>query len=430
MRSQSTRVLAGLLAALLLLQVVAGAGAAAAGSAALQQQTQTQTPDGNSTDAEPPGNSAPTSAETARITPLRYEESWLHVEVAEPDSQFNTTGPFATFSITEELEAVRISQQSAKAELLSGGQTVMVRYDSDAAPRPDKPSLYTLELFYADGSEQEVTLWASGTDVSVEAAELQEYRGFIYDIRADARESGYEESPDGVQSHYADIQDRAELLDNLFVEKAAQAVATAVAWGTNPIGIGISLALVAIGSYYRLSRRGYTLDIISNDTGKAQRMRERLRLAYKEHQQTADEERLSEVPQIGDMSEIYWRDAQGVSTVYQLAELARDGKTIQRDGKLQKAHDGVADLDADALDKTWLNSVAGSGRNRVASYDIALSHMKTACERMMSSYGMGHIYRDTYEELVQLIDERQEIVREGAVSGGYQSGSSAAAGGD
>lgn len=427
MRSEYARALAVALSLLLVLPAAAGA----VGAAPVYQQN-AETPDGEATET-PTGNTAPGSAETARITPIRFNEEWMDVEVAEPDAAYNTTGPFAAFSITESVEAVRISQGSAKAELLSGGQTVMVRYDDDAAPRPDKPALYTLELFYADGTEAEVTLWASGTDVSVEAAELQDYRAFIYDIRGDARQNGYDESPEGVKQHYQDQQERAELLDNLFVEKVAQAFATLFSWITNPVGIGVTLVLVAVGSYYRLSRRGYTLDIISNDTGKAQRMRERLRLSYKQNQQTADEERLSEVPQIGDMSEVYWRDGQGVSTVYQLAELARAGKAVKKDGDLQREHHGVADLDADSLDKTWLETVSGGGRSRIASHDIALSHMKTATERMMSSYGMGHIYRDTYEQLVQLIDERQEVVREGtieSVGSGSGTGGSAATGGD
>lgn len=424
MRAHYTRVLGALLCLFLVSSMLTGA--ALAGVAAASEHGE------NSTEA-PPGDTAPGSADTARVTPLRFSEEWLHVEVAQQDSAFNTTGPFAMFSITEPVEAVRISEQSADAELLDGQQTVIVRYEEDAAPRPDKPALYSLEVFYADGSEAQIELWASGTDVSVEAAELQDYKAFVYDVRGDARSAGYEENPEGVTAYYEDTQERAELLDNLFVEKAAQAVATVMSWLMNPIGLAITLLLVAVGSYYRLSRRGYTLDVISNDSGKAQRLRERLRLTYKQHQQTADEERLSEIAQIGDSSEVYWRDAEGVSTVYQLAELARSGKTIQRDGELQQAHAGVADLEAGMLEKSWLEAVAGPGRGRIASYDIALSHMKTACERMMSTYGMGHIYRDTYEELVQLIDERQEIVREGGVAGSARSSGgdgAAAAGGD
>lgn len=429
MRAYNTRALAVALSLLLVLPVVAGGIGVVGAQQQNSSSNQTATPTATAT---PVGDTAPGSAETARITPIRFGESWLGVQVAEPDAAYNTTGPFAAFSLTEPLEAVRISQQGANAELLNGGQTVMVRYKDDAAPRPDQPALYTLELYYADGTESEITLWASGTDVSVEAAELQEYRALIYDMRGDARDNGYQDSPEGVRSHYSDVQERAQLLDNLFVEKAVQLVGSALSWFSNPLGIAVTLILVAVGSYYRLSRRGYTLDIMSNDTGKAQRMRERLRLTYKQNQQTADEERLSEVPQIGDMSEVYWRDSQGVSTVYQLAELARAGKTVKKDGELTREHHGVSDLNADSLDKSWLETVAGGGRSRIASYDIALSHMKTACERMMSSYGMGHIYRDTYEELVELIDARQEVVREGAIDGveGPSGSSGAAAGGD
>lgn len=387
----------------------------------------------NQSEQETPNGSrdAPSSAERARVSPVQFSEEWLSTSVAEPDSAFNTSGPFAVFSITEPLEAVRISQSGAEAELLSGGNTVRVSYADDAAPDPEQSSLYTLELFYADGSTAEVTLYASGTDVSVEAATLEDYKGFLMDVRDDAADKGYEESPDGVESYYDDTVERADLLDSLFVEQAQQAAATVFAWLINPVGVGITLLLVAVGAYYRIQRRGYALDVIANDSGKAQRLRERLRLSYERNQQTADEERLQELPQVGSMSEIYWRDAQGVSTTYQLAELARSGAHTERDGQIVRLHAGVQDLNAASLEESWLESVAGSGRQRVASYDIALSHMKTALERMMSTHGMGHLYRDTYERVCELIDERQEVVREGAVGTGAGAlGGSPAPGGD
>lgn len=443
MHPHITRAIATLLIACLLLPSVVGtvgAAQSAAAPGAAQSLTehsgaevlyQEGTPEGNAT--VPNGSdTAPSSAERVRITPLRFSEEWLSTEVAEPDTRFNTSGPFVMFSITEPVDAVRISQQGADAELLTGGQTVRVSYAKDAAPDSQSASLYTLEIYYQDGSTGEVELYASQTDVSVDAASLEDYKGFLYELRGDASDAGYEKNPEGVEAYYENTKERADLLDSLFVEQATQAVATVLAWLLNPVAIAITLALVALGSYYRISRRGYALEIIGEDSGKAQRLRERLRLAYRENQQTADEERLQDLPKVGSISEIYWRDGQGVSTVYQLAELARTGKTVRVDGELVKEHHGLSELEAGSLEGSWLETVAGSGRQRIASYDVALSHCKTALERMMSTYGMGHIYRDTYEEVVQLIDERQQLVREGATSttSGAGIGGSASPGGD
>lgn len=448
MRSTTARRVSVLLVVLLALPHAAGVAAGISGGGALQPahaaavDSQSDGPrelvfqQDNATATPTPGESsgeetegAPSAAETVRITPVRFDEEYLSVTVQEPDSVFNTSGPFAQFSLSEPADAVRISQSGAQAELQPGGQVVVVRYADDAAPDPEHPSLYTLEIFYPDGSKTEVQLYADSTEVSAEAATLETYKPLIFDLRDDARANGYEDTPEGVEQYYEDTKERAELLESLFTEQAIMAVNTAIAWFLNPVAIAVTLALVAVGSYYRLQRRGYSLDIISNDTGKAQRLRERLRLSYKQNQQTADEERLKELPEIGSMSEVYWRDAEtaGVATVYQLAELARSGKTAERDGDLVKVHNGVEDLQAEDLSSTWLEPVAGSGRQRIASYDIALSHIKTALERMMSTYGMGHLYRETYEDVVELIDARQRVIRSGSSS--TSSSGSAAAGG-
>lgn len=374
------------------------------------------------------GSTGPNSSSQARITPVQFEEGWLSVDTRERDAAYNTSGPFVILSITEELEAVRISQSSAEARLLEGEQTVRVDYAKDAAPDPEQPSLYTLELFYADGSKGSVQLYATKTDVSVDAAALEEFRPLFFKMRDDASDAGYERDADGVEAFYENTKERADLLDSLFVEKAFQAAATAFSWFSNPVSIGLTVLLLAIGSYYRYSRRGYALDVISNGGSRAQRQREQLFLNYRKAQQTADEERLRELPNIGETSEIYWRDAQGASTVYQLAELARSGKMVRRDGEVRQQHTGISELRAGELEDSWLESVAGTGRNRIASYDIALSHLKTALERMNSTYGMGHIYRETYEEVVELIDARQELIHQGQITTTRSSGSGAPSG--
>lgn len=406
--------------------------AADGGTAFSIQENNTTTTPANETTTTNPGDGgtrgvAPNSSQSARVTPVQFEADFLQVTIVKSDSVFNTSGPFAQFVVSEPLEGARIQESPASARVLEGGQTVLVTYDADAAPDPREPSLYHLELFYADGSSAVVELNARRTEVTTEAASLQKYKPLIYKILDDADAADYERNAEGATKHYTNVKEDAELLNSLFTKQAAAALATLIAWVTNPVLLILTLAAFAVAVYYRYRRRGYVLDIIGNDSGRYRRLRETFALAYKRNQQTADEERLEEVERIGPQNEVYWRDAQGVSTVYQLAELARRGRVAEQNGEVKRVHTGITELEAAELEDSWLESVAGSGRNRIASYEIALGHMKTALERMDSKYSMGHLYRDAYERVVQLIDERQTVIREGQLA---YTGTAAAEGDD
>lgn len=444
MSLSSRRALLALLVCVLALQpltgmVVAaqsppGAGATERLSAPAMQTGQngtnaTATPGGNASSGSSSGGSpAPVSAaERARIFPVQFDEPYLQVDAQEQGTVYNTSGPIAVFSSSQELETVHIAQQQARAELLEGGHTIVVRYSDDAAPDPRQPSLYKLSLYYPDGSTRQIELYATSTKVSVEAAQLQKYKPLIYQMQDDAEKNGFERSPEGVKAHYESVQEQAEILNNWLSEQAMRAAMTIFSWLTNPFALLITLIAIVLIALFELTRRGWVHDVISNDEGKASRKRERLRLAQKEALQTAAEEDLADVRQIGDIHEICWRDGQGVSTVGQLAELFRKGRTVERGGQRVNLHDGVADLDATTLEESWLEPAFRDGR--LPNPETALGEAKVVLKRMNTKYGMGHLYREPYETVCELLDERQELIQEGETTH-RSAGAGAAAPGD
>lgn len=414
--------------ALLLLAAVITPVAGVGPAAAANNTTTTTAPQPTTTTADAEGG--PTTAENVRVLPIRWDRQFLSVETAERDAVYNTSGPFAQFSLTERVAQAQIREPGASVRILEGGQQVKVTYESDAAPVGGE-SLYHLDLYFADGSQKTLRLYAEKTSVDVATTEIKKYRGLVVSILNDAEDAGYDRTPEGATSHYQDIKETAQLLDSLLSEQAKRAFATVLAWFRNPIGIAITLGAIALLSLYLLKRRGWLLDIISNDSGKAARLRERLWLEYKNQQQTAADEHLSEVPGIDGSREIYWRDAYGVDTVAGLAELMREGVPVERDGEVVNVG-GVEAIDPETINDSWLEAVCRE--HRIAAPEIALSDAKTALHRMISKYGMAHIYQDTYEqtrELIDALDESEDIDRYSASSRELGTGAGGtAAGGD
>lgn len=351
---------------------------------------------------EPQG--PPSTGDTVRILPVQLEADFVSTEVAKSGETYNTSGPFAFFSISEPVEQAAIQQPGAKATVLEGGRQVKVEYETDAAPVGEQ-SLYQLELFFSDGSARTVDLYAEKTSVDTGAAEMKKYRPLILDILNDAESNGYERSPQGAEQHYEDTKETAKLLENLLSEKAKRLFGSIVGIATNPLGIAAALLVAALLAWWQISRNGQVLDILSNDSGKSARLRERLWIQFKQDQQTAAEEPLRELRGIGEMGEIYWKDAYGVDTTAGLAELFRQGLPVRRDGEVKHVG-GVADLDVETIHSSWLEAVCRD--HRLPSVEIGLSHGKTALRRMVSDYGMGHVYDDTYETVVELLDELDE----------------------
>jgi len=219
---------------IVLSMAVAPVGAAVADPVAQQNnETATPTPTANNSTSTPTNSSgAPTAASQVRITPEKFDEPFLAVSVRESDAAYETTGPFALFTLSREVEAARISQQPASAQVLAGGTQVKVSYADDAAP-PGETSLYTLELFFEDGSSKSVELYARQTGVSVGAADLQDYAPVIEELREVSEAHGYGTSPDAMLSYLDWVNERADLIDGFLTKSAAQLMGLAIAASMN-----------------------------------------------------------------------------------------------------------------------------------------------------------------------------------------------------
>jgi len=399
-----------LLAVVLVLSMaVAPVGAAVADPVAQQQTatpapTATPTADNTTTPSGPNEPTNPTAAGQVRITPEKFDEPFLAVTVRESDSVFETTGPFALFTLSREVEAARISQQPAEAQVLAGGTQVKVTYVDDAAP-PGETSLYTLELFFTDGSTKEVELYARQTGVSVGASELQEYAPVLEELREVAEQHGYGTSPDELEAYLSWVNERADLIDGFLTKSAAQLMGLAIAASMNWLFWLLLLGLIALVAKWIQKRWGGLLEALQNDVGRAERKRRELELAYEEQKQTADEVPLEEVPAVGSNA-VYWRDGHGVRSAGQLARMAAFGAHRQTEDGLEPVHAGVDDLETDSLEDSWLEPVLRG--NRIPTAKQALGEIKATLEHMETKHNLGHLYRDARDDVAQLIQEIEE----------------------
>lgn len=360
--------------------------------------------DGNSTATPTANNSTtdgPTTASQVRLTPITFQDEFLSTTVREADASYGTTGPFAIFTVSDRVDAARIPQGPATATVLEGGNQVKVDYSDDAAP-DDEASLYTLELYFEDGSTKTIDLYATTTDVSVAAAELSEYEDVIDELQVFAEEHGYGTSPDALLEYLTWVNDRADLIDGFLTESALQLFALAVAAASNWLFWLVLLGLIALVATWLASRYGDMLESLQNDVGRDERKRRELELAYEEQKQTADEHTLDEVSAVGSNA-IYWDDAYGTRSPAQLAQMAANGAHVRGEDGLQKIHDGVEDLDVDHLEDSWLEPVIRE--NRIPTAKQALGELKATLEWMETKHNLGHLVRGARDDLEQMIDE-------------------------
>lgn len=392
------------LAVLMVLVVGLLAGAAITPTAAVaQSQNQSTTANNTTTTPQTPTPTQPDIADSVRITPVHFDAEFLQVRTGTADTVYNTSGPFAMFTVSETVTQARIVEAPADARVMAGGRQVRIEYQKDAAPVGER-SLYHLELYFEDGSSRTVKLYASNTEVNVGSANLEKYRPFIEEVLDDAEDAGYDRSPEGAKKHYEDVKDTAQLLNSLLTEQAMRLIATLFQLGLNPLAWILGVAALALGSYWMLKNKEWLLDALSNDTGKFQRMKDRLWIKYKKDQQHIAEMDLRELDAVGEMGEMYWRDAYGISTVGQLCEVARRGIPVERDGDIEYVG-GVETLDAVELEDSWLRDVCDE--YRLSSPDAALVHLKAALGHAATENGMGHKYRPVFDEVRRLIDERK-----------------------
>lgn len=417
-----------------------GAVSGAHADAVAVQENATSTPTPTPVPTETPGAGdeggkerpeGPTAAETVRILPVQFEAEYLSVEVSDNGQVYNTSGPHALFQLSEPVEQAAIQEPGASVTVLDGGHVVKVEYEPDAAPVGEQ-SLFKLSLYFSDDSERTVELYAERTSVDVGGAQLKKYRPLIMTILADAEKAGYDRSAEGARSHYEDQKETAQLLDNLFAEQASRLFGSLLGIVMNPLGIAALLITASLIALWQLRRNKEALDLLTNDSGKASRLRERLWIAYHNAQQTAAEEPLRDLQGVGDMGEIYWRDAYGVDTTAGLAELFRQGLPVERNGEVEHVG-GVENLDAQNIHASWIEAVCRD--HRLPSPEIALAHGKTALHRMIAKYGQAHHYQDAYEavrELIDELDETRDVQRHAGTSSASRAleGGRGAAGGD
>lgn len=403
---------------------------------AQQNATETPTPTPTPADDDSGGGEdrpdEPAAAETVRVLPVQFEAEYLEVTTHENGQVYNTSGPHALFQLSEPVDQAAIQEPGATATVLDGGHVVQVEYEPDAAPVGEQ-SMYRLSLYFDDDSTRTVTLYAERTSVDVGGAQMKKYRPLIMTILEDAENSGYDRGPEGAAAHYEEQKETAQLLDSLFTEQAARLFANVFGVLTNPLGIAAVLLVAAIIAAWQLRRNKEALDLLTNDSGKAARLREKLWIAYHNAQQTAAEEPLRELQGVGETGEIYWRDAFDVDTTAGLAELFRNGLPVERDGEVVHVG-GVDAVDAEEIHGSWLEAVCRE--HRLPSPEIALAHGKAALHRMISTYGQAHIYQDAYErtrELIDELDETRDVKRHSrgpSAGSGLGGGEPGAAGGD
>lgn len=339
-------------------------------------------------------------ASLARITPVEQDEPYLSINVHQRDAVFNTSGPFAQFGVSEQVEAVRISQPKASAEVLTGGHQVVVRYEDDAAA-PSQSSLYVLELFFADGSTTQVELYATQTDVSVKAAELAAFENFIDETCEDATDEGFECSPAGLEEYVGWLQWKGQVIDRWLGDSAKQLFGIAFAASRNPLfWLLVLLGLASVG-YYTQSKYGRFLTALRNDPGLPERRADELRAQAREQFQSAHETPLSKI--LGSDA-MYWEDAYGVDSPAALANLAARGMHVRGDdGELRQHHAGVADLSAGDIQQSWLEAVVTE--TRIPNPTQALEQIRKTLTYMEAEHGAGHLYRDATRQVNDLLGE-------------------------
>lgn len=375
----------------------------------------TATPASTATQSEEASSSPPpdTMAGQSRISPLPYGEDYMEIRIAESDRVFNTSGPFASFTTSNPLQAARIDQPGAEADVLDGSHAVHVNYEDDAAP-PGQTTLYQLELFFEDGSSKVVRLYATDTEVDTAPAELQEAASFIEQMKQDAQAHDFKPTIEGIQAYHEWEKEQADLFRNLFTEQLARIMSIAILTLQTPLALILGFLVAIALALWLLRKHKLKFRDYNADENVARRKRRELRHKFHEQMQTADEHHLREVGEIGSQH-IYWGDAFNVHSVKQLADLAATGRPATDeqgelirgdDGSIELEHRGVFDLDADNVHEDgWVRDIC---KPKMLSPVQALGHMKKALQLMESKYEQGHHYRGARQRTTQLIDDLQD----------------------
>lgn len=374
----------------------------------------TTTTGGNGTGADTP--EGPTDASQVRITPAVPDADYVEVTTVESDAVYNTSGTFATIALSRPVDAVRVPEPGAEASLVGSGDVVRVEYADDAAPR-DTTTLYSLELYFPDGSEKTVDLYATDTAVSAETQIDPSYLSFIEYVEEQAADAGYETTPDGLTDYVQFKEERAQLLRGLWTEQIETFIALRMAQMFSPLDWVAGIAIIAMLSLYASRKHGWVLRAQQIATSKAELVREAVRQEYEEQRNAAAKHPLEDVDGIGRNDARYWRNV-GIETVDDIVQVACKGIVavdeaghIERDdeGRDIFEHHGVDDLAAvepltekSIREKTWLKPLLVEGRLRATT---ALSNIERALLTAEREYNRGNEVRETRMQVQELLAE-------------------------
>lgn len=368
---------------------------------------QTENATTNETDSD-----RPAQGEVVRVTPEDIDKEYQTIETVTSDEVYNTTGPYATFSLSEPVESARMVQSNADVRVLGDGTVIRVEYDEDAAGQT--PSLYTAEVFFADGSDHSIDLYATQTDVSLEAAEYAEFSEFIDYTTSQAEAEGFDPTPEGAHGYLEHKEERAELFDHLFTEHVLMFLSLMLAAAHNFVTWVVLIAIVAGLAIFFERKHGWILRLQQMAESRAELMREAVRQDYEDRRNAAAKHPLEDVPEIGPNAARYWREL-GVETVDDMIEIACKGVIklttegrikYDDDGNVVYAHHGVDDLkDVDPLtleqlrSQTWLGPLILEGR---LAPTTALSNIESALLVAEKEYNRGNEVRDARRTVSEL----------------------------
>ncbi|APX00191.1 hypothetical protein CHINAEXTREME_20480 (plasmid) [Halobiforma lacisalsi AJ5] len=382
--------------------------------------------DESNTTAVDPTADGPTIADSVRVTPETTDEDYLEIDTESSDEVYNTSGPFATFSLSDPVESARIEQSNADVRVMGDGTVIRVEYDDEAAG--ESPTLFTAELFFADDSSHSIDLYATDTDVSVEAAEYAAYADFIDYTKNQAEAEGFERTPSGAMEYLQHTEERAELFDQLFTEHVLMFISLLIAASQNFVSWVVAIGIIAGLAIFLERKHGWILRLQQMAESRAELMREAVRQDYEDRRNAAAKHPLEDVTEIGPNAARYWKEL-GIETVDDMVEVACKGvvKTTENgrieyddDGNPVFAHHGVDDLrDVDPLtqdqlrEQTWLAPLVLEGR---LAPTTALSNIEAALLVAEKEYNRGNEVRDarrTVEELnARLAGRRDHEERE------------------
>lgn len=416
MTESSTRKTVTRIATLALIALLVGVALGAAAPAAADGPTPTfdteqNTTDDNATDDSDSG--MPAQGEIVRVTPDNPDADHLDIETRSSDEEYYTSGPHATFTLSEPVSAARVEQPNADVTVLGDGTTIRVEYDEGAAGSEN--SLYTVELFFEDGSSHSIDLLAQNTDVSLEAAHYSEYSGVISYLESAAENAGYEPNPDGVQTYIEEIEELAEWFDHLFTEHILMFLSLLIAASQNFVTWVVLLSIIAGLAIFFEKKHGWILRLQQYVESRHEMMREAIRQDYENRRNSAAKHALEDVDEIGPNAARYWREAD-IETVDDMVEVAckgivktdRNGRIVYNDDdEMVFAHHGVDDIEAvDPLtleqlrEQTWLSPLILEGR---LAPTTALSNIESALMVAEKEYNRGNEVRDARRTVSELI---------------------------